>query len=221
VCCIKKGGLFDKGAFSFIKKIIFIVNKMSIATLPGLSLSLKRHNSVKSSESTSVTNNINVNLDSVKKASKRSISRSPKPPGRPATPSKLANSEELELEPFPQETPKDRVSLEFMKALIRIQTELLLDSISLMNNLKEFGNKVIYRDHDLKELISILMGIPEDEIQVNTEELKKVGCCTVPVYVKIKTITLRKTIPFIHTEIGTRLQEEFKISLEFCIPDLL
>jgi hypothetical protein len=124
---------------------------------------------------------------------------------------------ELEIEPFPEETPKDKISMDFMKTLIRIQTELLLNNISLANNLKDTGSYVIYRKCDLLEMIEVLMGV--DDIQINTEEPKKTTCgSTVPLYVKIKSITIRKTIPFLATEIATRLQEEFRISLEFCIP---
>jgi hypothetical protein len=116
----------------------------------------------------------------------------------------------------PVDSPKDTISTDFMKTLIRIQTELLLSNIGLINNLKEMGTKVIYRERDILEVIEILMN--ERDIQITTEE-PQVRCgCRVPLYVKIKAITLRKTLPFLHTEIATRLQEEFKISLEYCIP---
>jgi hypothetical protein len=123
---------------------------------------------------------------------------------------------EITDEPLPDDSPKDRVSLDFMKTLIRIQTELILSNIGLINNLKDLGGKVIYRKTDLAEMIEILMGITD--IQITTEPVKKLKCCTIPLYVRIKNITLRKTIPFLPTEIATRLQEEFKISLEYCIP---
>jgi hypothetical protein len=73
---------------------------------------------------------------------------------------------ELEIEPYPDEPPRDRVSMDFMKTLIRIQTELILDNISLINNLKELGDKVIYRKQDLLEMIEILMGV--NDIQITT-----------------------------------------------------
>jgi hypothetical protein len=146
--------------------------------------------------------------------------RSVKIPARPRSirpPPEDDRDLEIEDEPLPDDTPKDRVSLDFMKTLIRIQTELILSNIGLINNLKDLGGKVIYRKTDLLEMIEILMGV--NDIQITTEEPKKVWCgCNVPLYVKIKNITLRKTIPFLPTEIATRLQEEFKISLEYCIP---
>jgi hypothetical protein len=122
--------------------------------------------------------------------------------------------------PFPRRVGVDysrQSSLNFMKALIRIQTELLLDNIGLINNLKEFGNKVIYREKDLKEMIFILMG--ETNVQVNMEE-REIKCCgcKIPLYAKVKSIIIRKTVNFGVTEIATRLQEEFKTFLEFCIP---
>jgi hypothetical protein len=52
-------------------------------------------------------------------------------------------------------SPKDSVSIEFMKALIGLQNELLLE---------EMGNKVIYRVKHLKETIEILMGVTEENI---------------------------------------------------------
>jgi hypothetical protein len=105
-----------------------------------------------------------------------------------------------------------------MKLLIRIQTELLLDNISLLNNLKELGDKVIYRITDLKQMIEILTETPYKEIEISTEDPPTKCGCKVPVYTKIKSISLRKTTPFLHSEIATRLQEEFRISLEYAIP---
>ncbi|GHU18561.1 hypothetical protein FACS189472_07080 [Alphaproteobacteria bacterium] len=70
------------------------------------------------------------------------------------------------------------------------------------------------------DMIEILMGT--NDIQIRTEEPKKAVCgpctCTIPMYVKIKSITTRKTVPFLYTEIATRMQDEFKISLEYCVP---
>jgi hypothetical protein len=194
---------------------------MSIASLPSLTLSLHKH---KSSTSTSSNNNSNTITNNIVIPSLSDLLSPPTSP-RPRRPkSVLPPYEDVELEledeqPKPDESPKDRVSIDFMKTLIRIQNELLLNNILLINNLKELGDKVIYRKSDLIEMIEILMGVKE--IQVNTEEPKKTSCgCSVPLYVKIKSITLGKTIPFLHTEIATRLQEEFKISMEFCIPDM-
>jgi hypothetical protein len=51
------------------------------------------------------------------------------------------------------------------------------------------------------------------------EELEIKCCvCKIPLNAKVKSISIRKTVNFGVTEIATRLQEEFKISLEFCIP---
>ena len=117
----------------------------------------------------------------------------------------------------PPSSTKDTVSIDFMKTLIRIQNEILLNNILLVNNLKELGDCVIYRDTDLKEMIEILMGVKD--IQIRTEDVKKTSCgCTIPLYVKIKSITLDKTVAFLSTEIAVRLQDEFKISMEYCIP---
>jgi hypothetical protein len=102
-----------------------------------------------------------------------------------------------------------------MKTLIRIQTELLLDDIALLNNLRELGDKVIYRVKDLEEMIEILTGVKD--INIITEEPITECGCKMPVYTKIKSIALNKSIQFLNTEVAVRLQEEFKISLEYAI----
>jgi hypothetical protein len=125
----------------------------------------------------------------------------------------------LEKEPAPPvSTPKDTVSTEFMKLLIKIQTELLLDNISLLNNLRELGDKVIYRITDLKQMIEILTETPFKDIEITTEDPPVKCGCKVPIYTKIKSISLRKTTQFLNSDIATRLQEEFRISLEFAVP---
>jgi hypothetical protein len=199
---------------------------MSIASLPSLSLSLSKQKSTSTStantNTNTITNNIiipsSLDVSPCSTPRPKSIRLSTPAPIRPrATTIYEEDDIELEIEPYPEESPKDRVSMDFMKTLIRIQTELILNNISLINNLKELGDKVIYRKSDLVEMISILMGV--NDIQITTEEPKKIICgCAIPLYVKIKNISIRRTLPFLHTEIATRLQEEFKISLEFCIP---
>jgi hypothetical protein len=218
---------------------------MSVASLPSLNLSLHRHKSVSSSSSNTNTNTLTsnptntTNIFLIPQAFDDSSAKSeitpPKTPKPPAIPSSRPGSvypieviaekpevkDDLSLddEVAPKPSPKDYVSMDFMKTLIKIQNEILLDNILLVNNLRELGDRVIYRDVDLKEMIEILMNISENEIDIRTEEVKKTSCgCTVPIYVKIKSITLRKTIPFLHTEIATRMQDEFKISLEYCVP---
>jgi hypothetical protein len=104
-----------------------------------------------------------------------------------------------------------------MKALIRMQTEMLLDDIDLLNNLREMGDKVIYKVRDLIEMIEILTGVDASNINITCEEPPVKCGCKVPIYTKIKSIVLNKTTPSLSTEVATRLQEEFKISLEFAI----
>jgi hypothetical protein len=125
----------------------------------------------------------------------------------------------IALEPIPSAeliaSPKDTISIDFMKTLIRIQTELLLDDIALLNNLRELGDKVIYRVRDLVEMIEILTGVKDINI-ITEEPITKCGC-KMPVYTKIKSIALNKSVQFLNTEVAVRLQEEFKISLEYAI----
>jgi hypothetical protein len=188
-------------------------------------LSLHKHKSSSvantSANTTNVSNTIVLsNLEELLSPPNSPRPRSVKIPSKPRSIRPPPDDDpELEIadELLPDDSPKDRVSLDFMKTLIRIQTELILSNIGFINNLKDLGGKVIYRKTDLLELIGILMGV--NDIQITTEEPRKTWCaCNVPLYVKIKNITLRKTIPFLPTEIATRLQEEFKISLEYCIP---
>jgi hypothetical protein len=212
---------------------------MAISGLPGLTLSLHKtkNEETKSTATVSTVNNFNFSTEdrdcvfsplpqtvvdgiSVSGGSmgiplRRGGSSSPYPKRESVDFSKRSLKSQS-LVPI-EESPTDKVSLDFMKALIRIQTELLLDNIGLINNLKEFGNKVIYREKDLKEMIFILMG--ETDVQVNMEE-REIKCCgcKIPLYAKVKSIIIRKTVNFGVTEIATRLQEDFKISLEFRIP---
>jgi hypothetical protein len=216
---------------------------MSVAGLPNLNLSLHKHKSVSSASSNTNslsnanTNNVNIFLDDKlfemtdMRPQSRNSSVSPmntpmsSPRKRISRPQSVApipeEKDDLELadEVAPQPSPKDKISMDFMKTLIRIQNEILLDNILLVNNLKELGDRIIYRDCDLKEMIEILMNIEKkDAIEIRTEDAKKTSCgCKIPLYVKIKSITINKTIPFLHTEIATRMSDEFKISLEYCV----
>jgi hypothetical protein len=195
---------------------------MSISSLPSLNLSLHKHKSV-SSSSTNTLDNKNVNTTNIylvpNDKTVEMLPISPKPLSRPIS---VAPKEDLQLadEVPPQPSPKDRISMDFMKTLIRIQNEILLNNILLINNLKELGDRIIYRDIDLKEMIEILMSLEnKNVIDIRTEEKKKTSCgCMAPIYVKIKSIMINKTIPFLHTEIATRMSDEFKISLEYCVP---
>jgi hypothetical protein len=212
---------------------------MAISGLPGLTLSLHKtkNEETKSTATVSTVNNFNFNTEdrdrvfsplpqtvtdgiSVSGGSmgiplKRESSSSPYPKRESVDFSKRALKSQI-LVPI-EESPTDKVSLDFMKALIRIQTELLLDNIGLINNLKEFGNKVIYLEKDLKEMIFILMG--ETDVQINLED-REIKCCgcKIPLFARVKSMIIRKTVNFGVTEIASRLWEEFKISLEFCIP---
>jgi hypothetical protein len=200
---------------------------MAISGLPGLTLSLHKtkNEETKSTATVSTVNNFNFNtedrdrvfsplpqtiVDGISVNPKivndsllgRDSSSSPYPRRESVDFSKRSLKSQI-LVPI-EESPTDKVSLDFMKALIRIQTELLLDNIGLINNLKEFGNKVIYREKDLKEMIFILMS--ETDVQVNMEE-REIKCCgcKIPLYAKVKSIIIRKTFNFLLTEIATCL----------------
>jgi hypothetical protein len=209
----------------------------SLTSLPGLNLSLKKKKStqVNSTSTATNTNVINIFPSESRQPTPApqkeielppvllpaSIVKTPKPAFMPGEqrPQKVEPSFEAAE---PTQSPKDSVSIEFMKALIGMQNELLLDNINLINNLKELGNKIIYRVKHLKEMIEILMGVSEENVSIYLEERPSTNicnCCEVklPLYSKIKSITLNRTTNFITTDIATRLQEEFRISLEFAL----
>jgi hypothetical protein len=179
---------------------------MSLTPLPGLNLTLKRQRSNSAnSSSTSTLTNVNNNVVVLKDYI-------------PITKSQAVNPTEKDIDADIAQgmsASPSTVSVDFMKALIRIQTELLLDDISLLNNLRELGTKVIYRVKDLEELIEILTGCRD--IRIETEEPEVKCGCRLPLYTKIKSIALNKTTQFLNSDVATRLQEEFKISLEFAI----
>jgi hypothetical protein len=81
--------------------------------------------------------------------------------------------------------------------------------------LRELGDKVIYRVKDLAEMIEILTGVKDINI-ITEDRVAKCGC-KFPIYTKIKSIALNKSVQFLNTEVAVRLQEEFKISLEYGI----
>jgi hypothetical protein len=154
---------------------------MAISGLPGLTLSLHKtkNEETKSTAPVNTVNNFNFNTEDRDRVFsslpqtvtdgisvnpkigsdsllRRDSSSSPYPRRESVDFSKRSLKSQI-LVPI-EESPMDKVSLDFMKALIRIQTELLLDNIGLINNLKEFRNKVIYREKDLKEMIFIFDG---------------------------------------------------------------
>jgi hypothetical protein len=199
---------------------------MSITSLPGLNLSLKKHKSTHTattSNASSSSNNNNVITINFPERALTPVFGEPKAeveptlaPGKPDKSGKILKP--LAVEPAaasPVESPKDVTSIDFMKALIRIQTEMFLDNIMLLNNLRDLGNKVIYRVEDLKEMIEILTGVTD--INIDTDEVPVMCGCKIPIYAKIKSIALNKTNQFLTSDIATRLREEFKISLEFAI----
>jgi hypothetical protein len=66
-------------------------------------------------------------------------------------------------------------------------------------------------------MIEILTDVSPRDINIITEDPPVKCGCKVPIYTKIKSITLNRTTQFLTTEIAVRLQEEFKISLEYAI----
>jgi hypothetical protein len=114
----------------------------------------------------------------------------------------------------------------FKDRLIEIQTELLLCDKNLLKNLLEMSNRVILRKEDIVELIGILI-LPKESrhtyasvIDIETEPVKVQKCClnfTHSFFVNIVDITINNSESFLGSEIATKMEKIFKISLKRCI----
>jgi hypothetical protein len=123
------------------------------------------------------------------------------------------------------EEQNERV-LAFKDRLIEIQTELLLCNASLVKNLIEFSSYVIYLKEDLQELIGILV-LPKESrlkfaslIEIETEPIRvQKFCCNFKhsLFEQITEITVNNTENFLGSEIATKMEKLFKISLKRCI----
>jgi hypothetical protein len=130
------------------------------------------------------------------------------------------------LTPVPEaegSPPYDSVVAEFKDALLTFNIDLLLNDIDLIKNIRERGDKVVYRKPQLQALIAILLTGDKNKmdcVDIETETLEdNCICCKVGniFYQKIKNIHVNKTTNFMSTEYAVRLQQVFKINLEVCI----
>jgi hypothetical protein len=102
----------------------------------------------------------------------------------------------------------------------------LLCNKSLIKNLLELSTRVIYRKEDLQELIGILV-LPKETrskyatlIDIDTEPVHvQKFCCNFKhsIFEEITGITVGTSDNFLGTEIATKMEKIFKISLKRCM----
>jgi hypothetical protein len=150
---------------------------------------------------------------------KRAGRASTEPPTRALTPvPEQPLRDELDGSP-----PYDSVVAEFKDALLTFNIDLLLNDIDLIKNIRERGDRVVYRKEQLQALIAILLTGDKNKMEtvdIETEPLEdNCVCCKVKniFYQKIKNIYVNKTVNFLTLDHAVRLQQVFKISLDVCI----
>jgi hypothetical protein len=94
----------------------------------------------------------------------------------------------------------------------------------LLNNLIELSEKIITKIDDLKLLLSLLLDVSIDNIDITVEELELKGCCgafckSLPRYRKIKDIIINKKLSFkvAYNQYYVQMETEFNVSLEFVL----
>ena len=121
------------------------------------------------------------------------------------------------------------VEKEFKDQLLSFTTDLLLCDVDLLKNISDFGNKVLFHERQLKQLIAILYLNQDDRknfdelIEIETEKIVVHNCfckdCHNPFYTKIKSIYVNKSCNFLSTPFAVSMTSTFKISLDHCLSD--
>jgi hypothetical protein len=112
---------------------------------------------------------------------------------------------------------------QFKETLMAILISYFKNNIILLNNLVELSDKIITKLSDLTLLISILLDMTQDKIQIDVEEISTTGCGKIckhlPRYRKINDIIIDKKQSFrvSHNQFWVQLQTEFNISLDFVL----
>jgi hypothetical protein len=116
--------------------------------------------------------------------------------------------------------PYDSIVSELKDTLISFNSDLLTNDFDLIRNIRERGDKVVYRKQQLQVLIAILMTGDKnkaDLVDIETEIFDE-NChfCTRKniFYRRIKSIHVNKTVSFLSSEYSVRLQSVFKINLD-------
>jgi hypothetical protein len=98
------------------------------------------------------------------------------------------------------------------------------NNIILLNNLVELSDKIVAKLSDLSLLISLLLDISIDKVNVQVEEIKTTNCCgkvckLLPKYRKINDIIIdnKQSFRVSHNSYYIQLQTEYNISLDYVL----
>jgi hypothetical protein len=113
---------------------------------------------------------------------------------------------------------------QFKETFLSILISYFKNNIVLLNNLVELSDKIITKVSDLTLLISLLLNISQNKIDILVEEISSSGCCgkicrQLPRYRKINDIIIDKKQSFkvSYNQFYIQLQTEFNISLDFVL----
>jgi hypothetical protein len=97
------------------------------------------------------------------------------------------------------------------------------NNVILLNNLVELSDKIITKLSDLTLLISLLLDIGQDKVQIDIEEISTGTCGKIckhlPRYRKINDLIIDKKQSFrvSHNQFWVQLQTEFNLSLDYVL----
>jgi hypothetical protein len=162
-------------------------------TLPNLQLSLSKTKDIKNTNTQSASNTASV-VNNIQIGSTEKVSE-------PICPIGAQGSFASVLKPSSSatvlrtETP-DNIK-KFKETFIVILISYFKNNVVLLNNLIELSEKIITKIDDLKHLLSLLLDVSNDNIDVVVDELELKGCCgtfckALPRYRKIEDIIINK-----------------------------
>jgi hypothetical protein len=113
---------------------------------------------------------------------------------------------------------------QFKETFMTILIGYFKNNIVLLNNLVELSDKIITKLSDLTLLISLLLNVSQNKIDVLVEEVSTTTCCgkicrQLPRYRKINDIIIDKKQSFkvSYNQFYIQLQTEFNISLDYIL----
>jgi hypothetical protein len=113
---------------------------------------------------------------------------------------------------------------QFKETFMVILIGYFKNNIILLNNLVELSEKIITKLSDLTLLISLLLNISQNKVEVLVEEVSTTSCCgkicrQLPRYRKTNDIIIDKKQSFkvSHNQFYVQLQTEFNISLDYVL----
>jgi hypothetical protein len=113
---------------------------------------------------------------------------------------------------------------QFKETLMTILIGYFKNNVILLNNLVELSDKIVTKISDLTLLISLLLDISIDKINIQVEEITTTNCCgkvckLLPRYRKINDILIdnRQSFRVSHNSYYIQLQTEYNISLDYVL----